>query len=219
MKKIISVLALSLIFLGCEDQSQVLVEKKETIFSAPTSIKSVSNHIWIQTLKSKISTSGRLSSSTLAFGESKEVMFEGKDIVSIVTPIKTNTGLETNLLAYITPEGEISDVLLVNEIELVTKNTYISTYSTVEGVVLYTVKVDNGAVTFLNQKIDASGRTAAVPCPAAKWAKCVAAVAEQMTDGSVFGSVSFVACIAFSGFCAAGLTVSCAIMGVGICSQ
>lgn len=221
MKRIIITSFLTLLFLSCEESIPTIIEV-QNIFSAPTSIKNVTNTKLLQDIQEKfdLENSNNLNSDDVLFSESKEVMFEGKETKSIVTPIKTSNELETNLITYLTADEQVSDVLFINENKKISDNAYVSTYSTIGGIHLYSLKIENGLITFLKSNSNINNRIdSSTPCPMEKWAECVGAVAGQLTDGSLLGSASFIACIIWSGYCAAGITVGCATLAIGLCSE
>jgi hypothetical protein len=228
MKKFFCIL-LAVVF-SCESPEPQKQEPKPIGFNAPKTSKAFTNLAVLETIKSKVQASGKINSQNLETSEALEITFEGTDLVGIVLPIASDEDVQTNLITYLTADGKMTDAFFLNEIEQVDEYVYTSSYSTLDGDYLFSIRADNGYITFIgngtNNSLGAKdggngGADAPVGdgnCFTEKFGECVKTVALQMTDGSILGSGAFLGCLVFGGGCAAAITVACTIMATGICN-
>lgn len=212
MKILTTFVILLLVTTACDQELTVSKNDAPTqLIYQMTSIADINSSIDLTPLQEQVRSTAFVKQFAPQIELSKEVSFEDTSIKAIVTPLK-NQALEgdISLVNYLTEDGDLYESKLISWITK-EKESYICTFYTLEGVLVSRVKSTNGVVSVVKQDKMASGRTLGV---VESTAKCVGSVMNQMSNGTVLGSASAIGCMIFSGYCAAGVAVSCAAMGI-----
>ncbi|SOD79456.1 hypothetical protein SAMN06269250_0965 [Spirosoma fluviale] len=150
-----------------------------------------------------------LSNITFNFENLEEIYFENTSAKSVSASTVTKDGTKYIFSSLYDGSTAMNDGL-ITKIFSDGNRTELSYYDLTRTLVAKIVVNKNGELV--------SAKSFNIPNPNARvsgyignWAKCVGTVANQMTDGSITGSIATIGCMAWGGACAIAVGVGCAI--------
>lgn len=207
----VAMVSLSIFLTSCEKDNEIesnTEAKQQSVVLNNT--EKLSNKILISKLRDKTSKVNRSKTSrsftTLDINSATISDYKGTDVKAITVPISETLTYTTYAVGDdLTQVEMLIDIKIENDI-------YEVKYFNLEGEVIAELSVKDGVI--LNQTGIFDDKNTATGRFSDRWAKCVKANADRMTDGSISGGVYLLSCMAFGAQCAAGIAAGCAAAAI-----